>query len=59
MDCQVAFSVIKNVIMEQNKVLLKRLAEELNIDYDELLIKYLKPEYYLPVVSQDSTSKQS
>jgi hypothetical protein len=45
--------------MEQNKVLLKRLAEELNMDYDELLIKYLKPEYYLPVVSQDATSKQS
>lgn len=59
MDCQIAFSVIKNVIMEQNKVLLKRLAEELNMDYDELLIKYLKPEYYLPVVSQDATSKQS
>lgn len=54
MDCQIAFSVIKNVIMEQNKVLLKKLADEFQLDYDELESKYLKPEYYLPVVSQET-----
>ena len=55
MDCQIAFSVIKNVIMEQNKVLLKKLADEFQLDYDELTAKYLKPDYYLPVVSQETT----
>lgn len=53
MDCQIAFNVIKNIIIEQNKVLLKRLADELNLDYEELIEKYLKPDFYLPVVSKE------
>ncbi len=59
MDCQIAFTVIKNVILEQNKVLLKLLADEFQLDYDTLLEKYLTPEYYLPVVAQDTDKKES
>lgn len=46
------FSIFKNVIMEQNKQLLKIIAEKYDLDYDELLQKYLTPDHYLPVVSK-------
>lgn len=48
------FDVFKNIIIEQNKILLKLIAEKYQLDYDELLKKYLKPEYYLPVVGKSS-----
>lgn len=47
---KMVFDVFKTIIIEQNKVLLKEIAEKFNLDYDELLIKYIKPEYYLPVI---------
>jgi hypothetical protein len=48
------FDVLKNVIIEQNKILLKLIAEKYEMDYEELLQKYLKPAYYLPVVGKSS-----
>jgi hypothetical protein len=63
MDNKVAFGVIKNVIIEQNKELLKLISEKHNLDYDMLVQKYITPEYYLPVVrktnKQNKTSKSS
>ena len=50
MDNKIAFGVIKNVIVEQNKQLLKIIAEKYKLDYDELVNKYITPQYYLPVV---------
>jgi hypothetical protein len=50
MDNKVAFGVIKNVLIEQNKQLLKIVAEKHNLDYEELVEKYITPQYYLPVI---------
>lgn len=46
------FQVLKNVIIEQNRELLKIIADRFHLDEEELLQKYLKPAYYLPVVTQ-------
>jgi hypothetical protein len=46
------FDVFKTIIIEQNKLLLKELAVKFELDYEELLRKYIKPEYYLPVVEK-------
>ncbi len=57
MDNKVAFAVIKNIIIEQNKELLKLIAKKYNLDYDMLVEKYITPTYYLPVVQK--TDKQN
>jgi hypothetical protein len=41
---------MRNIIIEQNKLFLKMIANKYNISYDMLIEKYLKPEYYLPVI---------
>jgi predicted transcriptional regulator len=46
----IVFDVFKNIIIEQNKQLIKQLSQKHNLNYDEMLDKYLKPEYYLPVL---------
>ena len=49
------FNIFKNIIIAQNKELLKAIAEKHDVDYEYLLEKYLKPAYYLPVVAKKST----
>lgn len=44
------FDIFKTVIIEQNKVMLKDVAKQFDLDYDTLVEKYVKPEYYLPVI---------
>lgn len=44
------FDIFKSVIIEQNKMLLKDIAEQFDLDYETLLEKYIKPEYFLPVI---------
>lgn len=44
------FALFKNIIIEQNKVLLKQLSKASGLDEKMLLDKYMKPDYYLPVV---------
>jgi hypothetical protein len=55
MDNQVmktmVFSVFKNIIIEQNKILLKIIADKYDLDYEDLLKKYMTPDNYLPVVA--------
>ena len=50
MDNKMIFNIFKNVIIEQNKVLLKQISDKYNIDYDYLVEKYIDPQYYLPVI---------
>jgi hypothetical protein len=50
MDNQIIFNIFKNTIIEQNKLLLKIIAQKYNMDYDELITKYLIPENFLPVI---------
>lgn len=47
-----AFVMLKNIIVAQNELLLKRVAEEAGIDEDYLKEKYIKPEYYLPIIKK-------
>ena len=51
------FDIFKTVIIEQNKFLLKEIATKFDMDYDTLVEKYIKPEYYLPVVLNTNPSK--
>jgi hypothetical protein len=44
------FNIFKNIICEQNKVLLKAIADKYDLDYDDLARKYLTPDHYLPVI---------
>jgi len=39
-------SILRNVIKEQNKQLLMKIAEKYNKNYEELERKYLTPTYY-------------
>jgi hypothetical protein len=50
---KVMFSIIKNIIIEQNKLLLQKIASQFDIDEQHLIETYLKPEYYLPVVLRE------
>ena len=49
---KIVFDIFKNVIIEQNKILLKKISEVTGIDEDHLLETYIKPEYYLPVITK-------
>lgn len=51
-----AFELLKSIIIAQNKVLLQRLAERHNLDVDSLYQKYLKPDYYLPLITENCTT---
>ena len=51
------FQILKNVIIAENKELLKIIAKHHNLNYDVLQKKYLKPEYYLPLVLKDEQRK--
>ncbi len=44
------FDVFKTTIIEQNKLLLKEIAEKFDLDYDMLLEKYITPANYLPSI---------
>lgn len=46
------FDIFKSVIIEQNKLLLKEVSLRFGLDYQELVDKYIKPEYYLPVIDR-------
>jgi hypothetical protein len=50
MDSEVGFDMLSRIIKEQNKELLKQIAKDFNRDESRLMKRYLKPEYYLPVV---------
>lgn len=47
---KMTIELIKNIIIEQNKLLLKEVAKEADVDEKELIEKYIKPEYYLPII---------
>ena len=59
MDNKVAFGVIKNVIIEQNKELLKVIAKQYQLDYEVLLEKYITPTYYLPIIQVTDGNKDN
>ena len=50
----IMFAIIKNIIIQQNTLLLKRIANTYELDENHLLQTYIKPEYYLPTVLRES-----
>lgn len=50
MDQEVIFGLFKNIIVAQNKDLLTAVAKKNNIDPQYLIDKYLRSEYYLPII---------
>lgn len=42
-------SVIKTILRAQNEDLLSRIAERFKLDKDELISKYLRPSFFLPI----------
>ena len=47
-----AFTMLKNIIIAQNHAFLERVADESGLDVDYLKEKYLKPDYYLPIIKK-------
>ena len=49
-DSDVEFSLLVEIIKSQNIMLLTRIAEKYNIDQEEIISKFLKPNYYIPYI---------
>jgi len=49
----IGFDMIKNIIIAQNKQLIKQIATDYMRNETRLLERYLKPEYYLPIVKNE------
>lgn len=50
------FQMFKNVLIEQNKAFIKDLAKTFYKNEEEMMKKYLKPEYYLPMIAKSKRS---
>lgn len=48
----VMFEIMKNIIMQENALLLQKIAKKHRMDADYLIETYLKPEYYVPIVDK-------
>ena len=51
METNPIFTILTNIIKQQNTKLLKEVAQKYNIDETYLTNKYLQPAYYLPVIT--------
>lgn len=56
MDEKVVFSTIKETIIAQNRAFLLDLSKRFKLDYEYLCEKYIRPEYYLPIVAWQSAA---
>jgi len=54
---KITFELIKNIIIQQNKLLLKEVAKKTNINQNYLDKHYIKPEYYLPIIMKNQNLK--
>jgi len=52
MDEKVIFQTIKQVIIKQNEIFLRDLARRFKRNPDDFCKKYIKPEYYLPILER-------
>lgn len=59
MDSKMTFNVFKNMIIEQNKVLLKEVSKVTGINESKLIDNYIKPEYYLPVIIKTQQGQET
>lgn len=52
---KITFELIKNIIIQQNKLLLNEVSKKTNINLLYLEKYYIKPEYYLPIIIKNDT----
>lgn len=55
MDPEMSFTMYKNIIIAQNKELLRQISIQYKNNvpsYDFLVDKYIRPEYYLPIIQK-------
>jgi hypothetical protein len=50
MDQEIGFQMFKYATIAQNRALLKQIAKDFGLNESRLMERYLKQEYYLPVV---------
>ncbi len=50
MDEKIIFQLFKQIIIKQNQEFIEDLAKTFKRDSEELKEKYIKPEYYLPIL---------
>ena len=50
MDQEIGFQMFKYITIAQNRELLKQIAKDHGYNESRFLERYLKPEYYLPVI---------
>ena len=53
-DIDHGFELMKNIIYEQNKALIKMIAKDYLRNEKNLLDRYLKPENYLPIIVKEN-----
>jgi hypothetical protein len=54
---KIIFALFKNMIILQNELLLKTVSEITGISYSILKTKYIKPEYFLPIIEKHYKNK--
>ncbi len=50
------FEMFKNIIIEQNKELLRQVAKITGKDEQILMEKYIKPDFYLPIILKSNSN---
>ena len=53
------FDIFKDTIIAQNHLLLKEIAEKFDLEYDDLVKKYITPSNYLPVILNTQTQAKT
>ena len=56
-DTNEEFQLLVEIIKSQNIMLLTRIAEKYNIDQEEIISKFLKPNYYIPYIEKRNKKK--
>jgi hypothetical protein len=59
MDSEVMFTIFKNIIIEQNKRLIRQIAKDTGRNESNLMAKYIQPEFYLPIISKHGGTGQT
>lgn len=52
-----AFQILKNIIIAENKILFEKIEKKYKLH--DLEKKYLKPEYYLPIIDEATSNCHS
>jgi len=57
-NTETSLKLLTRIIKNQNKELLTKIAKEIDVPEDELLEKYLKPNYYSPRIINSKSQEE-